>query len=113
MGHRGLFGLVLALALLAGCASPGAGALDGLVGSARSASDHRKIADLYRREAAKAREEGLGHRRLATAYAGRHSWGAAFAERAGRHCNDLADAEEERAVRFELLAVEHDRLAHE
>ena len=106
-------GIGLIGVLVIGCASHQAPRIERMVQSAVSASDHRAIAEYYRNDAAAARESGQEHRRLAGVYGALHNRNVAFASRAADHCNELAATEDERAAMFELLAVEHERLAQD
>ena len=106
--------VVLVLVVLTvGCATVQQAAIEDLIQTAASPSDHIRIAEYYRAEAVEARQTADDHRRLAASYGGRQSWGVAFAERARAHCMTLARLEENRAISYELLAAEHERRAEE
>lgn len=104
----GFLGLFIALQI--GCASVGEPSVEQLVGSAASPASHAEIATYYREKAAEMRELSAMHRRLAEVYGDRLSWGLMFAGYQSQHCRELANTQEQAAIKYESLALEHEKL---
>jgi hypothetical protein len=85
-----------------------------LIGSAKTAGDHQKLAAYYRGEADKLEAEAKDHEELATAYRNRTDAVAQKHTMSGKtagHCDHFAKSVREAAKADRELAVEHELMA--
>ncbi len=77
--------------------------MEKMISTAKTAADHEAIAAQYDREAAAARAEAAGHRRMAESY--KKVGGAVIAKlHLDAHCEKLAKSYDEAAMEYDALA---------